>query len=348
VGAPLLLLIFAAAAAATWVAGVYLSRTTDAIDIRLGLGDALGGMILLAVAGSLPELAVTVSGALAGNLDLVAGNLIGGIAVQTATLVICDFFVRGKRPLSHLVGSLIPVLEASIVIMVVSVVLMGALLPASVSIGSASPASIAAVVLWLLGIYVLNRARKTPRWEASAPGSRPGRPHRRAAHPDQPHPFSKASTGRVVLIFIAGCVITLIAGALLEITGNELAKRAGLNGVVFGATVLALATSLPEISSGIAAVRLGDHQLVMSDIFGGNAFQVCLFLVADLVAGRPVLPSLGPANSWLAGVGIVLTAVYAAAVILRPQRRILRLGGDSLIVVVIFAIGILGLIAVSR
>jgi len=330
------------------VAGVYLSRTTDAIDIRLGFGEALGGMILLAIAGSLPELAVTVSGALAGNLDLVAGNLIGGIALQTAVLVICDFFVSGERPLSHLVGSLIPVLEASIVIMVVAVVLMGALLPASVSIGSVSPASIAAVVLWLLGIYVLNRARKAPRWQASAPGSRPGRPHRRVAHHEQPHPFSNASMGRVVFIFVAGCVITLTAGVLLEVAGNELANRAGLNGVVFGATVLALATGLPEISSGIAAVHLGDHQLVMSDVFGGNAFQVCLFLVADLVAGHPVLPSLVHANSWLAGVGIVLTSVYAAAVILRPQRRILRLGGDSIAVVVIFAIGILGLLAVSR
>ena len=108
-GVPFLLLIFVASAAATWVAGIYLSKATDAIDIRLGLGDALGGMILLAIAGSLPELAVTVSGALQGHFDLVAGNLLGGIAMQTAVLVICDLFVVGDRPLSHLVGSLIPV-----------------------------------------------------------------------------------------------------------------------------------------------------------------------------------------------------------------------------------------------
>jgi hypothetical protein len=44
----------------------------------------------------------------------------------------------------------------------------------------------------------------------------------------------------------------------------------------------------------------------------------------------------------------VLTAVCAAAVILCPQRRIVRLGGDSLIVVGIFAIGVLGLIAASH
>jgi cation:H+ antiporter len=347
-GVPLLLLIFVASAAATWVAGVYLSKTTDAIDIRLGLGDALGGMILLAIAGSLPELAVTVSGALQGHFGLVAGNLLGGIAMQTAVLVICDLFVVGDRPLSHLVGSLMPVLEASIVIMLVSVVLMGALLPASVAIVGVSPASIAVVVFWLAGIVVLNRARKSPRWDASAAGSRPGRPHRRVAHPVQPHPFASASALRVALIFVSGCAATLVSGVLLELTGSALADRAGVNGVVFGATALALATALPEISTGIAAIRLGDHQLVMSDIFGGNAFQVCLFLVADLVAGRPLLPTVGHANSWLAGVGIVLTVVYAAAVILRPQRRIVRLGSDSIVVVVLFGIGIIGLLAVTH
>jgi len=55
-----LLLVFAAGAAATWAAGLYLSKTTDALDVRLRLGEALGGMILLAIAGTLPEIAITV------------------------------------------------------------------------------------------------------------------------------------------------------------------------------------------------------------------------------------------------------------------------------------------------
>lgn len=58
--------------------------------------------------------------------------------------------------------------------------------------------------------------------------------------------------------------------------------------------------------------------------------------------------ALAHANSWLAGVGIVLTSVSAASVILRPQRRMLRLGADSIAVVIMSAIGIRGLIAVSH
>jgi cation:H+ antiporter len=117
---PLLVLVFAAGAIATWAAGVALSKTTDALDARLGLGEELGGILLLAVAGTLPELAITISAASQGNLGLAAGNLIGGIAVQTIVLVLCDIAVGPQRPLTFLVGALTPVLEGMLVVLVVS------------------------------------------------------------------------------------------------------------------------------------------------------------------------------------------------------------------------------------
>jgi len=283
---------------------------------------------------------------LQGHLDLAAGNLIGGIAIQTMVLIICDITAGRKSALTYLVGSLIPVLEALLVILVVSFVLMGALLKQSVALGPVSPASIAIVVVWFCGIVVINRVRKSPSWEVVAPGSRPGRPHRRVPHPTEPTAHTGTSTARVVLYFLAACVVTLVAGVFLQISGNDLAGKAGINGVIFGATVLALATALPEISSGIAAVRLGDHSLAMGDIFGGNAFQVCLFLVADLIAGKAVLPLAGRQNSWLAILGIGLTSVYAVGIIFRPKRCYARLGADSLFVIVLFALGIAGLVTI--
>jgi cation:H+ antiporter len=152
----------------------------------------------------------------------------------------------------------------------------------------------------------------------------------------------------VATIFGLACLVTLAAGVALEESGNELANRLGVNGVIFGATVLAGATALPEISSGIAAVRLGDHALAMGDIFGGNAFQVCLFLVADLVAGTPVLPSAGPLNAWLAALGVALTAIYAFGVISRPMHTHARLGPDSLLALTVFGLGIAGLFYVPH
>lgn len=344
---PILVLIFMVAVGATWMAGFSLSKTTDVIDRAFGLGEALGGMVLLAIAGSLPELAITVSAAAAHNLGLAAGNLIGGIAVQTTVIVICDAAASRTQALTFLVGSLIPVIEGLLVMAVVAEVLMGALLPQSVHIGPASPASVVIVLTWLGGVYCLNRARKTPAWEVEMAGSKPGRAHRRIVHPAEvPTPIT-SSAKRAVVVFGLASIVTLVAGVVLEVTGNDLANRAGINGVVFGATVLSVASALPEISSGVAAIRLGDHQLAVGDIFGGNAFQVCLFLLADLVAGRAVLPSSGAANGWLAGLGMLLTVVYCFGVIVRPRRCYMRLGIDSLLVIVIFAIGVAGLIDIA-
>jgi cation:H+ antiporter len=341
---PLLLLIFLVGAAATWMAGILLSKTTDALDSRLGLGDDLGGLILLSIAGSLPELAITISAAASGNLGLAAGNLIGGIAIQTMVLLLCDYAVGPSRPLTYLVGRLTPVLEVLLVVILVGGVAMGSLLKDSTAIaGRISPASLGIVVVWLLGIYVINRASHDPRWSVTMPGSRPGRRRHERRQPEQQHPFARSSTARVAMLFGLASAVTLAAGVALEESGNELANRLNVNGVVFGATVLALATALPEISSGIAAVRLGDHALAMGDILGGNAFQVCLFLVADLVAGTPVLPSAGNQNAWLGALGVGLTAIYGFGVIIRPMRCRFRLGPDSLLALALFALGITGL-----
>ena len=341
---PVLVLLFIGSAVVTWFAGIYLSKATDALDNRLNLGEALGGMILLALAGTLPELAITVSAAASGHIGLAAGNLVGGIAVQTCVLVICDAFTNpSDNPLSYLVGSLIPVLEGVLVVAITSIMLLGALLKSSVAIGPVSPASIGIVLVWIAGIYILNKVRSEARWSCAMPGSQAGRESAREEHPTRKAPFGGQSTVVVVLIFLAASAVTLVAGVGLEVAGNGLASKAGISGVLFGATVIALSTALPEISTGIAAVRIGDNQLAMGDIFGGNAFQLCLFLIADIIAGKPTMPAIGIANAWLGSLGILLTAIYVAAVVIRPTRTYMRLGIDSIAVIVVYVIGVVGL-----
>ena len=337
------IVMFVAGSAATWGAGIELSRATDELDRRLGLGDALGGMVLLSIAGSLPELAITISAAASGNLAIAAGNLIGGIATATMVLVICDLFA--PRPLTFLAGSLVPVLEGLLVMLLIAIVSMGALLPANVAVHGVSPASLMLVVTWIGGVWVLNRARSHPKWNVVMEGSEPGRPHRRVRHPVADAPRKEHSMVRVVGGFVGASVVTLVAGVILELSGAELAGRANVNPVLFGATFLSLASALPEISSGIEAVRLGDHQLAIGDIFGGNAFQLCLFVVADLMAMKPALTTAGNQNAWLAALGLALTAVYIGGIIVRPSRPN-RIGPDSIIAVGIYTVGIIGLLQI--
>jgi cation:H+ antiporter len=154
--------------------------------------------------------------------------------------------------------------------------------------------------------------------------------------------------GRAAWIFGVAAAVTLGAGIVLEQSGEKIAGHLGLSGVVFGATFLAAATALPEVSTGIAAVRLGDFQLAVSDIFGGNAFLPVLFLLATLLSGKAVLPQAQDTDIYLTALGIVLTVIYLWGLITRPHRQALRMGIDSIAVLVLYAVGMVGLVAVSH
>jgi cation:H+ antiporter len=352
--APWLGAIFLAAAVATWVAGVQLSNMTDVLSERWRLGQALGGVILLAISTNLPEIAITASAAVQGELGLAVGNILGGIAIQTVVLVILDAFgARDGPPLTFRSVSLLLVLEAALVNAVLIVAIMATQLPADLMIARLTPGAAGITVLWLLGVWLLARAAKGLPWTAPEDDTpaehRQSKPkgHSRAAR-EAGEVGRRVSTTLAVAIFTVAAAVTLVAGVLLEQSGAGLADHIGMSGVVFGGTVLAAATALPEVSTGLASMKLKDYQLAVSDIFGGNAFLPVLFLLASLLSGQSVLPAAEKSDIYLAGLGVLLTTVYATGLIFRPRRKVLGMGIDSLVVLVLYIVGVAGLVAIAR
>jgi cation:H+ antiporter len=352
-GLPLVvvLLIFLAAAAAIWLAGVQLSNQTDVLSTRLHLGAALGGLIMLAIATNLPEIAIVASAAVSGNVGVAVGNVLGGIAIQTVVLAALDAFgVRGRHPLTYRAASLVLVLEGMLVVAVLSVVVAGSQLPAGVIVWRVTPEALLIAVLWVIGLLLLQRAGQRLPWHES--GEAPDNQDKPRGHSQQKTEQQATAKGtsaaRAATTFGIAAVVTLVAGVILERSGDAIATHVGLSGVLFGATILAAATSLPELSSGLTSVRNGDFQLAISDIFGGNAFLPVLFLVATLVSGKAVLPHAQDTDIYLTAVGILLTLVYMAGLLFRPTRRIGRMGTDSLVVILLYAAALAGLFAIAR
>ena len=348
---PVLLLIFVVAAAAVWMGGIKLSDTTDVLSERFGLGEALGGLILLAIATNLPEIAITSSAALRQNLGIATGNILGGIAIQTVVLVALDAFgVKGRHPLTYRAASLALVLEGVLVIAVLTVAIMSSQLPSSLIVARVEPGGLLVAALWVVGIWLIGKARTDLPWQerGHAPGGQK-EPHGVAkTKKSQDAQDRGVSTPRTVAIFTISAVVTLLAGVVLEASGDDIAGQVGMSGVLFGSTILAAATALPEVSTGLTSVKLGDYKLAVSDIFGGNAFLPVLFLMASLLSGNAVLPQAQNTDIYLTGLGCLLTAVYLYGLIFRPQRRILRMGIDSLVVLFLYALGIAGLIAAAH
>jgi cation:H+ antiporter len=340
----LLIPIFIAAATAIWFAGIQLSITTDTIDTRFGLGEALGGLIFLAIATNLPEIAIVVSASLTNHVDIAIGNILGGIAIQTVVLVLLDGFgLRNKGALTYKAASLQLVLEGVLVISVLVITIMGTQLPQSLLFKRIAPADLLIAATWLVGLWLINKARTNLPWHAKGLAPDVSRPTKNSRQGKA----EKWSTTRIWSIFTLSALITLMAGVILEESSSAIAAHIGWSGVLFGSTLLAAATSLPEIATGLAAMKIGDYTLAISDIFGGNAFLPVLFLLATFINGESVLPLAKDTDIYLASLGALLTAIYVYGLIFRPKRQFLCLGIDSIVVLVVYVLGIIGLFTIS-
>jgi cation:H+ antiporter len=340
-----LLLLFVAAAAVVWIAGIQLSNTTDVLSSRFGFGQALGGIIVLAIATNLPEIAITASAALSHNLGIAIGNILGGVGIQTVVLVLLDIFgLKRQNALSYVSASLELVLEGVLVIAVLIVSIMATQLPKSLVFARVGPGELLIVIAWIAGIWLINKARTDLPWQEKghAPDTSPKKHGEKTQDTTQ-----KWKNPRLILVFIAAAVATLVAGVILEESGDAMATHIGLSGVLFGSTILAAATSLPELSTGLQSVKAGAYNLAFSDIFGGNAFLPVLFLLATLLSGQAVLPLAQNTDIYLGGLGILLTTIYIYGLIFRPKRQILGMGIDSLIVLLLYALGVAGLFAIA-
>ncbi|MDN5923774.1 MAG: hypothetical protein L0H70_02100 [Xanthomonadales bacterium] len=325
--------IFLAAAGLVWIAGTHLSDATDILSRHFGLGEALGGMIVLAIVTNLPEIAIVVSASLRGELGVAVGNVLGGIAIQTVVLAVLDCFGLGRtQPLTRAADSPQLVMEGALVVLLLAVAMVGHHLPSSLIVWRLTPASVLIVLFWVLGLLVVSRMHAE---HGTRTTHQPGR-HGKSEH-----------IGNAATIFVLGALATLGAGVALEVSGEHIAAHFGMSGAVFGATVLAAATALPEVSTGLESMRLKDYRMAVSDIFGGNAFLLVLFFVATLISGHAVLPAAQNTDMYLTALAIALTTIYIGGLVAPPRKQVMRMGLDSFVVVLLYIAGVAGLFFVA-
>lgn len=341
----LLVFLFLAASVIIWVAGLQLAYATDFIANRLHLGEAFGGLVMLAIVTNLPEIAITTVAAIHHEIEIAVSNILGGIAIQTVVLVLIDVFGVGKNfPLTLKSRSYVLLMEGVTLIFILTLVMMGKQFSPDLSVFHSSPFEWLLLGVWLGGLYLVSVYAKDnpqshPHPRKFAIQREPHQTHRQKIHKPR-----FAEMRAAVFMFAICAIATLFAGWMLEESGSLLADRFHFSGVIFGATFLALATSLPEISTGIASAKIKDYQMAVSDIFGGNAFLPVLLLLASLIDGTPVLPMLHASDMYLTGIGILLTGIYMIGMMIPNKKQIGRMGIDSLVVLVVYLISLAGLV----
>jgi cation:H+ antiporter len=120
-------------------------------------------------------------------------------------------------------------------------------------------------------------------------------------------------------------------------SADVLAKQTGLGDAFLGATLLALATGLPEVNTTIAASRNGHYSMAISNIFGNNVFCIALLFLAELLHREgTILDQVEESLVFVTALGAIMTSIYLFGMLERQNRTVLGVGWDSAAVVLVY------------
>ncbi len=293
----------ACAAVIVW-AGTRLTAYADIIAERTRLGRVWTGMLLLAVATSLPELFNSTSAAVQRLPDIAAGDIAGSNVLNLLILGIIDLFSRGRSCYHGLHRT--HARTAGFIVLISALaggaVLLGARLPALLWLSPLTP------LILLLYLLVLRRVGTAS--EAAVLGARP----------------PGASLRSAVVRYAAFALVVIAAAVLLPRFGSRLADGTGLGHTFVGTLFIALATSLPELVTATAAVRIGAAEMAVGGLLGSNLFNLVIFAIADACyLPGSIFAGVQPTHAVSLGSGIVLAGLFVFVLRRCPERRFLRL-----------------------
>ena len=326
-------LVFGAAAAVVWLAGSRLARSANTLADRLGIGKAFTGLVLLGGVTSLPEAAVSVTAARDGAAALAVNNLLGGVTMQVAILAAGDLLVG--RTITSVVVQPAVILQGAFGVLMLTVI-AAAIALGDVALGGVGLASVVLVFLCGFGVWLTRMDENLPAWSAV---NRPD--DSREANIGSPHSNGSATVSRLFARTATAAVVVLVAGVVLARAGESIAERTPLGSNFVGAVLVAISTSLPEVSTVMAAIRLRQYGMAFSDIFGTNLFDLALIFVVDtFYSGDAVLRDLGSFSLFAALLGAAATLVYMIGLIERRDSALPRIGYDSLAVAALYVAGL--------
>ncbi|TKJ38496.1 hypothetical protein CEE36_10660 [candidate division TA06 bacterium B3_TA06] len=120
------------------------------------------------------------------------------------------------------------------------------------------------------------------------------------------------------LEFLACVAVIVAAGYFLVRFGDVIASKTGLGRLWAGAILIATATSLPELFTGVSSVLIFDvPDLTVGTLLGSCVFNLLLLVMLDFMSGkRSFFDGVNPAYIVEAAFSLVLVAVVALGLFL--------------------------------
>ena len=274
---------------------------------QFGVSPLIIGLTIVAMGTSAPEVAASITAALANNGDAAIGNVYGS---NIANLALVGGVAALIRPISMQRQTLRREIPAMLIVALM-------LWPVLRNLSLSRTEAIGLLAVFFALILMTVRAAK-----------------RQVADQNQNNtaPQERHGTKYIILIIIG--LVGLALGAKMTVYGALfVGKRIGLSDAVIGLTMLALGTSLPELATCIVASIKAQHDISIGNLVGSNIFNTLLVTgTAGTIRPFDVVERLGAGSDYW--IMIAVSAAFAVFAVV-GKRTISRLAGSVLLVIYI-------------
>lgn len=294
-------LTFFAAAAVIVFAATKLSLYGDVIAENTKLGGMFVGMLLIAGATSLPEVATSVAGVYQDAPNIAAGNLLGSNGFNMMLLAVV-FLIEARKKTSRAI-SMNQALMGALAVMLIALVTFLISARLTIKVGWFGLDSIFILVCYVVSVALINRGGA-------------------GSAEDEDESTSKSKKVKpAVLRFSLWAVVLIAVTPFMVNSAEQIAIITGLGNTFVGTTLVAMITSLPELTTTLAAIRIGAGEMAVGNLFGSNMFNMFALGLTDvLYIQAPFFPLISDSFVFVGLVGLVMTIFGLIGSMLKSER----------------------------
>lgn len=306
-------------------AGTKLTRYGDIIAEKTGLGRLWIGAVLIPLATSLPEITSSSSAALINAPNLAIGTIFGSIMFNLLIIAIADF-AHGPGPLLREVTTG-QILTAIFGIFLIAIAALSMLIKSSLLFVGVGIDSLTLIILYFLGIIVIFKYSKKTQ------------PDKVLGVPEENYTVYSLPLTNIKFLIVA--IIIIFTAMKLAQVANSLADLTGWGTTFMGTIILAIVTSLPELVTALAAIRIKAYDLAVGIVLGANLLNMTIPFFSDIFYdGPPILSVVSPQHIISALIAIIITSIAIASIVYKPKKSVYNLGIAAWLIFLVYFLGI--------
>ena len=266
------------------------------------------GTFLIGFSTSVPEVIVTYIAAKSGSIDLSIGNVLGSYICNIGYVIGITAIVKPLKISTETLSRAIPLLAMSIIITALLLMIdskfnqLDGLILLSLFFG----------YLYLTYRHIKKNKKRFTRKET--------------------HPSSQSQNYiKPCAQFIFFLSLLLIGSELMVNTAQGIAKAFKVSELIIGLTIVAMGTSLPELTACIIAVLKNEDDIAVGNVIGSNIFCLLCVLSIPLLIADP--NSISPEKLWipLTVMLIITTVLWLFSAKFDKTCQISRVEGIALV-----------------